>query len=170
MLRRLLLLVLAATLLTGAACGDDSDDNGNGGPPVTVDGTVVDGDQPTPTPTLPASTTGTVSVDVETATVGDTVTVTASGWTGEGPIQFFLLTPDQAVDPAAGASAVANGEAAALGEATPDGDGNATFEFTLEGTYATDAGEDVVFLIGDQLTVFAFQGSTGTRAAPFTLQ
>jgi len=157
MLKRLLLLAAAAVLLVGAACGGDDNGGGTPGP---------EG----PTATVPIATAGTVQVNATAFAVGDTVGLTGANWAGEGAVQFYLLTPDQSADAGSAARAIANGEAAQVGEATPDADGNVSFEFALEASYSTESGATLSVSSGQELTTFARQGSAGSRAEPFTVQ
>ena len=157
MLTRLLLLTVAAALLVSAACGDD---NGGTGPPGTEG----------PTATVPIATAGTVEVSATAFAVGDTVGLTGANWAGEGAVQFYLLTPDQSADAGSAARAITNGEAPQVGEATPDADGNVSFEFALEASYSTESGATLSVSSGQELTTFARQGSAGSRADPFTVQ
>ena len=158
MLTRLLLLTVAAALLVSVACGDD--DNGGAGTP----------GQEGPTATVPIATAGTVEVSATAFAVGDTVGLTGANWVGEGAVQFYLLTPDQSVDAGSAARAITNGEAPQVGEATPDADGNVSFEFALEASYSTESGATLAVSAGQELTAFGRQGSTGSRAEPFTVQ
>jgi hypothetical protein len=111
-----------------------------------------------------------VQVSATAFAVGDTVGLTGANWRGEGPVQFYLLTDEQAVDPGSGARAIANGEAPQVGEAAPDADGNVAFEFALAASYSAESGATLAVSPGEQLTAFALQGSSGSRAEPFTVQ
>ncbi|MEX2158499.1 MAG: hypothetical protein WEB04_03775 [Dehalococcoidia bacterium] len=161
MLKRLLVLTLAAALLASVACGGDDDENGG----TNNDGTP---DQPTAvaTQTPPQGTTGTVVLSTDSVALGGSVQLTGANWRGTGPVSLFLLTADQVAD---SARAIANGEAAKVGEATPDGSGNMSFEFVLENSYTTDSGATLTVQSGEEFTVFGLQNSTGSLSGPFTV-
>ena len=164
MLKRLLVLVLASALLLGAACGDDSDGNGSGSTPEATAGADA-----TMTPP-PVQTAGTVSVAPASASVGEALTVTVSNWRGEGPVAIYLLTEEQSGDNQTAARAIANQEAVKLGETDADDDGNASFEFTLDAEFEIEGGGTLAVESDAELTVFALQGSSGSRAEPITVQ
>ena len=163
MLKRLLVLLLLSALVLGAACGGDGDGNGDTTPVPTA--------PPNATNTPPPeATTGSVALDATSAVVGDAVTAAGAGWRGEGPVGFYLLTEEQSGDNQTAARAIANGETVNLGEAEPDADGSVSFQFTLEASPATEGGGTLTVESGAELTVFALQGSSGSRSEPFTVQ
>jgi hypothetical protein len=162
MLKQLLVLTLAAALLAGIACGDDEKNGGtnNDGTPGQPVATA------TPTPP-PQSTTGTVVLSAESVAAGGTVQLTGANWGGNDSISFYLLNASQLDDTARN---VANGEAPKVGEATPDADGNVSFEFVLESSYTTNSGEAFAVESGEEFSVFALQGIGGSISDPFTVQ
>lgn len=167
MLKRLLLLAATAVLLVGAACGGDNNNGGDTTPSSDTPG------QPAPTVTetpVAMSTTGTVQVSATAFAVGDTVSLTGANWRGEGAVQFYLLTDEQSADAGSAARAIVDGEAPKVGEATPDADGNVSFEFALAASYPAESGATLSVTSGQQLTAFGLQGGSGSRAEPFTVQ
>jgi hypothetical protein len=164
MLKRLLVLLLLSALALGAACGGDGDDGDGATTPVPTA-------PPNATSTPPPqSTTGTVLLDAMSVAVGGTLTATGTGWRGEGPLSFYLLTEEQSADNQSAARAIANGETVKLGEADADADGAVSFQFTLEASPATEGGDTLTVESGAELTVLALQGSSGSRSEPFTVQ
>ena len=160
MLKRLLVLTLAAALLASAACGGDDKDGG--GPPGTPGTAAPDATQTPP----PQSTTGTVVLGGDTYAVGSSVQLTGANWHGTGPITFYLLNADQVED---AARTVANGEAPKVGEATPDGSGQYSFDFVLESSFTTEGGTPFAVQSGEEFTVFGLQNVGGSLSEPFTV-
>ena len=161
MLKQLLVLTLAAALLAGIACGDDeknggTNNDGTPGQPVAM-----------ATQTPPQAMTGTVVLSAESVAAGSTVQLTGANWGGSDPISFYLLSASQIDDTA---RIVANGEAPKVGEATPDADGNVSFEFVLESSYTTNSGATFAVQSGEEFSVFALQGIGGSISDPFTVQ
>lgn len=163
MLNRLLVLTLAAALLASVACGGDNKNNGGTPSAGETPGEAVATATQTPPP---QATTGTVVLSTESVGVGGSVQLTGANWRGTGPVSFYLLNADQVDDPA---RAVANSEAPKVGETTPDGSGNISFDFTLENSYTTDSGASLTIQSGEEFTVFGLQNSTGSRSGPFTV-
>ena len=160
MLRRLMLIpfVLVAVLpFVFSACGDS---NGGG------DEATPTSDTSGPTRTPQTSGIGTLEFSPAEPAVGAEIVVSGDGW-GQDAMTFYLILGEAGNT---AAQLIAAGQAAELGEATPDASGRVEFRFALEGSLPTQEGDPIEVVAGEQYSVAALQGNRGTSTLPFTAQ
>ena len=157
---RLLLIpfVLMALLsFAVSGCGDSDGDDTEATPTTDISG---------PTRTPLSSGVGTLVFSPAEPAVGDEIVVSGDGW-GPDAMTFYLILGEAGN---AVAQLVATGEAAELGQATPDANGHVEFRLALAGSFPTSQAEPIEVTAGEQYAVAALQGSIGTSTLPFTAQ
>lgn len=103
----------------------------------------------------------TLCFEPEQVAVGETVRVTATKWEDGSPVEFYLLTEQQAD---LWGRALFDVDLVRLGEVDLEG-GEVSFAFTLAGSFETLDGNTLEVQSGDRLFLMGHQHTNGTSGA-----